>query len=151
MASTGEPPTDACGVRVRAYRLAAALSTTALAHSAGIAPGYCSEIERGRKTPSTRVLRRLAETLGCSPADLLDDMHEAPAIAALDGRRDLVARLLETATHLDGDALRSLVDYAGYLGQRRASVRLPRAGAARLPSPVPLFPEAESSTRRVVR
>jgi hypothetical protein len=47
---------------------------------------------------------------------------------------------LETATHLDEAALRSLVDYGGYLSQRRASARPTRPGVA----PIPLFPEAES-------
>jgi transcriptional regulator with XRE-family HTH domain len=137
----GEMSVESLGVNVRAHRLAVALSPTALAQRAGITPSYCRAIERGCKTPSTRVVQRLAAALDCAPADLFG-VPGGPAIQGprSPGRRALVAQLLETATVLDEAALRSLADYAGYLVQRRTSARPPRPVAA----PIPLFPEGES-------
>ena len=128
--------------RVRGYRLAAGLSAAEVARRTGIATGYYSEIERGRKTPSTRVLKRLAEALGCSLAELLEGPDPLPAPAGSESRREVLIRLLETSARLDTETLRSLLDYAGYLAQARTVLRRSRNAAAEAPLSAPLFPDS---------
>ncbi|KAB1662237.1 helix-turn-helix transcriptional regulator [Pseudoclavibacter chungangensis] len=43
-----------------------------VAHAAALSPQYLSEIERGRKDPSSEVLRELAQALGLDPLDLVE-------------------------------------------------------------------------------
>ena len=59
------------------YRKRAGLTQAALAKSAGIAQGFLSEIEAGRKTGDIHTLRRIADALGISLDDLV--AAEAPA------------------------------------------------------------------------
>lgn len=129
------------GERVRARRLLAGLSVEEAAGRAGIAAGYYGEIERGRKTPSVRVLRRIATALRLTPAQLLEEFDPLPHLPALDPRRPMLARLFEVTAGLEAEALRSLLDYAGYLGQVRATARRTRPATVSLPSPAPLFPD----------
>ena len=51
------------GAALRKRRLDAGLSQEGLAHSAEISPRYLSDLERGRKSPSIRVVKRLADAL----------------------------------------------------------------------------------------
>lgn len=134
--------------RVRAYRLVAGLSMAEAARQVGIAAGYYGEIERGRKTPSMRVARRLAQAFGCAVDDLLEGPSPLPDQAMLEARRELLWRLLEVSTRLDAGALRSLLDYAGYLGQARASARRERLVHDKAPVSVPLFPDAGAMAPR---
>lgn len=59
------------GKNVRALRKAAALSQEELAFRAGMKRTYLSDLERGMRNPSVRVLGRLANALGVPPDRLL--------------------------------------------------------------------------------
>ena len=52
------------------------LSGNTLAKMASVSPSMISRIERGKVLPSLRVLRRLADSLGCSLGDLANDTPE---------------------------------------------------------------------------
>jgi transcriptional regulator with XRE-family HTH domain len=69
----------ACGVvyarrswvlEVKQLRLARKWNQTELAYHAGLAPSVISEIENGKRDPSARTLRKLAEAFGVDVADL---------------------------------------------------------------------------------
>ncbi len=66
--------------RVRFHRQRLGLTQAALAQRAAINQGYLSEIERGRRNPSTAVVRNLAESMGVPVALLIGDgiEHDAP-------------------------------------------------------------------------
>ena len=51
------------GAILRQKRLEAGLSQESLAHAAEMSPRYLSDLERGRKSPSVRMLKRLADAL----------------------------------------------------------------------------------------
>jgi transcriptional regulator with XRE-family HTH domain len=75
-----DPIDAALGQVVREARLAAGLSQEALAERAGLHRVYVSEVERGQRSPSVAVLRRLAEGLGVSGADLLALAEKAEVV-----------------------------------------------------------------------
>lgn len=54
-------------------RILAGLQQKELAEMAGISKAQISRLELGRTGTSPDVLRRLAEALGCEPADLMPD------------------------------------------------------------------------------
>jgi transcriptional regulator with XRE-family HTH domain len=68
-----------CGTRgilvsgLRAIRLSAALSQSELGTLSGVSRETIYRLEGGRRTAHPRTIRRLAETLGVPPGDL---MHE---------------------------------------------------------------------------
>ncbi|MGH3788905.1 MAG: helix-turn-helix domain-containing protein [Pseudonocardiaceae bacterium] len=62
----------AIGERVRARRTAGRRKQTVVAGLAGITADYLYQIERGMKLPTVSVLTRLAEVLGMSVAELLN-------------------------------------------------------------------------------
>ena len=47
------------------------LTQEKLAYESGMSKGYLSEIEAGKKSPTVRILEKLAETLEVSPSRLL--------------------------------------------------------------------------------
>lgn len=53
------------------------LTQQALAHDAGLAVNYMSDLERGRKVPSLTTVLQLAHALGVPPAELLSDFTPA--------------------------------------------------------------------------
>jgi transcriptional regulator with XRE-family HTH domain len=59
------------GSNVRRLRRAKGISQEELALDAGMKRSYLSDLERGTRNPTVRALGRLAEALGCDPADLL--------------------------------------------------------------------------------
>lgn len=62
------------GERIRLRREERQWSVAALARAAGVSRNYVAELERGQSThPSAPVLQRLADALGTSVADLLDE------------------------------------------------------------------------------
>lgn len=63
----------AVGMRIRRRRRELGLSLAALGREVGATRGHLSNVERGRDAPSLGLLCRLAEALGCSPAELLGD------------------------------------------------------------------------------
>lgn len=52
-------------------RRKASLSQEALAARCNLHPTYISQLERGMKSPTIRVLRAIAETLGMRPSKIL--------------------------------------------------------------------------------
>jgi transcriptional regulator with XRE-family HTH domain len=77
-------------LEVKQLRLARKWNQTELAYHAGLAPSVISEIENGKRDPSARTLRKLAEALEVDVADLFPKgqaplpLEEAsrPAVAA---------------------------------------------------------------------
>jgi len=61
------------GSRLRALRTDRDETLAQTAERAGISPQYLSEIERGRKEPSSEMIAALAGALGISVADLMAD------------------------------------------------------------------------------
>lgn len=60
------------GRNVRRLRLAKGLSQEAYAFEAGIHRTYVSDIERGARNPTIKVVDKLAKPLGIDPGRLLD-------------------------------------------------------------------------------
>ena len=75
------------GRNVRRERLAAGVTQEDLAHRTGWDRTYISDIERGIRNPSVRLLEDIATALGLHPALLLLEEPEAAIVrAALRGR-----------------------------------------------------------------
>jgi len=60
----------AIGAHVRSLRLARGLSQEEVAHRAGLHVTYLSGIERGKRNPALRNIRRLARALGVGVGEL---------------------------------------------------------------------------------
>lgn len=56
---------------LKMLRLVEDISGSALAKQLGLSPSYISEIEKGQKNPTLRVLEAYGQFFGISPADLL--------------------------------------------------------------------------------
>jgi transcriptional regulator with XRE-family HTH domain len=65
------------GLRMRERREAQGLSLRALAARSRVSPSTISDIERGAKSPTISTLALLADALGASIADLLEDARPA--------------------------------------------------------------------------
>jgi len=77
---------EVLGRRLRALRTGRWETLAQTAERAGISPQYLSEIERGRKEPSSEMIAALAGALGISVADLMagaaaDLRHDAGIVA----------------------------------------------------------------------
>ena len=68
------------GRNLRRERRAANLTQEALAHETGLDRTYISDIERGRRNPSLRLLQDVATVLRTHPALLLLEESEAEAV-----------------------------------------------------------------------
>jgi DNA-binding XRE family transcriptional regulator len=64
LACLSQRPAATTAQRLRAHRIAAGLSTRALAQRAGLTQGVVAGIETGRRKPSRETLARLANALG---------------------------------------------------------------------------------------
>ena len=67
---------EVLGRRLRARRLDRRETLTQTAARAGISPQYLSEIERGRKEPSSEMIAALAGALGQTLTDLTEQVAE---------------------------------------------------------------------------
>ncbi|MFD9128098.1 helix-turn-helix domain-containing protein [Kitasatospora sp. NPDC059571] len=67
----------ALGARIRGYREMRGLSLRALGEAAQASPGFLSQVERGLVGASIGMLRRIADALGLTMADLFD--QDTPA------------------------------------------------------------------------
>ena len=65
---------EVLGQRLRALRLDQRETLAATAGRAGISPQYLSEIERGRKEPSSEMIAALAGALGTTLAELTEQL-----------------------------------------------------------------------------
>ena len=64
------------GKNVKFFRLKLNLSQEELAHEADSNRTYISDVERGTRNPSIKVVERIAKTLKVSMGDLLDMTNE---------------------------------------------------------------------------
>ncbi|MFD3707591.1 helix-turn-helix domain-containing protein [Nocardia sp. NPDC058658] len=68
---------EALGERLRALRSEQRATLVDTAGRAGISPQYLSEVERGRKEPSSEMIAALAGALGTSLGDLVAQVAES--------------------------------------------------------------------------
>ncbi len=95
-------------LEVRRLRQAREWNQTELAYHAGLAPSVISQIENGKRDPSARTLRKLAEALGVDVADLFPkaqarlplDAWRPPDALGLE-RRDLTPERRDLALQRD--------------------------------------------------
>jgi transcriptional regulator with XRE-family HTH domain len=106
------------GERLRRHRQAQGLSLAAVAEASGVTKGFLSQLERGLSRASVASLRRIADAVGISIADLLDrpqeplDSTSAPAVNfGGTGARD---RLLTPVGFPHFQVLHATVDPGGY-------------------------------------
>jgi transcriptional regulator with XRE-family HTH domain len=96
-----ESPAVSFGHRLRARRLEAGLSQSALEGRSGIPKARLSRYENGHVVPSIETLGRLAAALGCSEASLLGDQEAlAQEILITLQRRGIVIYSTEQAVTL---------------------------------------------------
>nr|WP_297401759.1 helix-turn-helix transcriptional regulator [uncultured Marinobacter sp.] len=62
------------GKNLRSIRRARGLSQEQLAYSAGVDRSYLGKVERGKVNLTIEKLYALADTLGCSPKDLIPEL-----------------------------------------------------------------------------
>ena len=62
--------TTAFGAHIRSLRLSLGLSQEEVAHRAGVHVTYLSGIERGKRNPSLKNIRKVAGALGVGVGDL---------------------------------------------------------------------------------
>ncbi|WP_336083118.1 helix-turn-helix domain-containing protein [Nocardia sp. SSK8] len=97
---------EALGEHLRALRQGQRSTLVDTAGRAGISPQYLSEVERGRKEPSSEMIAALAGALGTSVGDLVGQVAEAmrrraavPAAVVVGGDRRIVAPASMTQPH----------------------------------------------------
>lgn len=73
----------ALGHAIRVLRIAKGLNRKALAEGAGVSYPYLSEIEGGKKSPSAKVLKALADELGIAVHRLMEMAETATRGAAM--------------------------------------------------------------------
>lgn len=83
------PETAEIGARIRDRRLALGMTLRDLSERCGVTPNYLGTIERGQPDVGLQILRKIADGLGTTVADLLGG-HPPISPAGLE-----VARLLE--------------------------------------------------------
>ena len=70
-------PEEHFGKHVKKMRIACGISQEELAHRADIHTSYVSQLERGLKSPSFRVILGLASALGMKASELIRGIEEA--------------------------------------------------------------------------
>lgn len=90
---------DSVGRKIRKARLRANLSQERLAEKAGLAAGYISQIETGRKTPSAKAISRISEALHIGMAEFL--LCDRSASDEQDAMISRIVKLLETRSESD--------------------------------------------------
>lgn len=80
---------EVLGSRLRALRADRGETLAQTAERAGISPQYLSEVERGRKEPSSEMIAALAGALDVAVADLMagaaEDLRRAASVVTLVG------------------------------------------------------------------
>jgi transcriptional regulator with XRE-family HTH domain len=77
----------AFGLALREFRTAKGLSQEGLAHEAGVDRSYVSLLERGIKSPTLRMVFRLAGILGVSAAELVAKTEAGMKVATPAGAK----------------------------------------------------------------
>ena len=78
---------DAVGSALRRIRLDAGLTLREVAAGAAVSMPYLSEIERGRKEPSSEVLAGICRALGLTLVDLLREVSDEAVVVDLSEKR----------------------------------------------------------------
>ena len=95
------------GEKIAERLKATGLSQNKLAKAAQLSQSGLSSIINGKVSPKEETVRRIAEVLGCSVADLVDDA--APAAPPTSYR---YRQLLQLADKLNDEGLADLIEYA---------------------------------------
>ncbi|WP_278262939.1 helix-turn-helix transcriptional regulator [Nocardia sp. AG03] len=97
---------EALGEHLRALRQQRRSTLVDTAGRAGISPQYLSEVERGRKEPSSEMIAALAGALGTSVGELVGRVAETmrgraavPAAVVVGGDRRITAPMPRTQPH----------------------------------------------------
>jgi transcriptional regulator with XRE-family HTH domain len=96
------------GEVLRGERLGQERILTEVAATAGVSPQYLSEIERGRKEPSSEILGSVAEALGLELFDVVHRVGERLGARLDEDRREAERHerlMLETSLAFRADAL----------------------------------------------
>lgn len=96
------------GEVLRGERLGQERILTEVAATAGVSPQYLSEIERGRKEPSSEILGSVAEALGLELFDVVHRVGERLGMRLDEERREAERRerlVLESSFAFRADAL----------------------------------------------
>jgi transcriptional regulator with XRE-family HTH domain len=64
------------GANVEKFRKAKGMTTVELAAAIGVKPQFISQIENGRRSPSLKILQRLASALNTTTSELLGEIPE---------------------------------------------------------------------------
>jgi transcriptional regulator with XRE-family HTH domain len=96
---------EVLGSRLRSLRADRSETLAQTAERAGISPQYLSEVERGRKEPSSEMIAALAGALGSTVADLMADTAED--LRQLTGEFTIVTTLTESITGIGPAGRRS--------------------------------------------
>lgn len=112
--------------RIRAARERLGLTQEQLAEKAGVSTGLIAQIEAGTTRPSLGTVERLSTALQVTPCHLLVDDPDVERIVSVLGApvRRLITdpdgqSLLETASQLDPESLRRLLELARQMGPRK--------------------------------
>ncbi len=107
-------PEERLGGRIRAFRQARRLTLRALALAAQTSPGFLSELERGQVNASVGSLRKLADSLGVTLADLFSDGEvDRPKVLRRADRPEIHADHMTRKYLLSQTPLLNLEVYAG--------------------------------------
>jgi len=93
------------GEVLRGERLGQERILTEVAAAAGVSPQYLSEIERGRKEPSSEILASVAEALGMELFDVVLRVTERLGARLHEEKRDAHRLVLESSLGLAADAI----------------------------------------------
>ncbi|MGW5454116.1 helix-turn-helix domain-containing protein [Nocardia sp. NPDC003979] len=99
---------EALGERLRTLRQEQRSTLVDTAGRAGISPQYLSEVERGRKEPSSEMIAALAGALGTSVGDLVGqvaEMMRRRTAVVVGGDRRITAPALPRTTMIAPNAL----------------------------------------------
>lgn len=91
---------EVLGAQLRLLRLHRRCTITTTAQRAGISAQYLSEVERGRKDPSSEVVAAIAGALNCTLAEVTD-------LTVRELRRESARARAEQLLELPGGAVRS--------------------------------------------
>jgi len=104
------------GERLREFRLFRRCTLRTIAGRAGVSESFLSQVERGRSSASIASLRRIADALGVTMADLFDpDGHPTPQVLRRDERPALSFGILGRKLLLTPRPLHHLEVFVGEL------------------------------------
>ncbi len=101
------------GDNIRARRGSSGMTLQALSKRVGVSRAMLSDVERGRKNPTIKIVSQIAEGLGCTVSELLGEEQ---------------SRTLETIQVLREDSRQVLIDPRSYVERHLLSPPLLRKG-----------------------